>query len=144
MILKQNSLHYALWYIFDRLWFITSNVANLLLGGTIFLSGFYRLLGADIGSGNFFVDSSIRVPFLISTGENVVIERGAKIETARVLGSGDVLIGKVKLEDNVVVGPNTHIGLDSSIGSSTIIQAVSRIPQGSRLSSDVVVEGITF
>jgi non-ribosomal peptide synthetase-like protein len=144
MILKQNSLTYALWYIFDRLWFITSNVANSLLGGTIFLSGFYRLFGANIGSGNFFINSSICLPFLISTGDNVAIERGAKIETARVLGSGDVLIGEVKLEDNVVVGPNAHISLDSSIGSSTIVQAISRIPQGSRLSSDVVVEGVTF
>jgi non-ribosomal peptide synthetase-like protein len=142
-IIRRNSFQYLCWYNFDRLWFVTRMLAEAILGGTIFFPHFYKLFGAKIGNNNFFEDlSDLRLPFMLTTGDNVVVETEAKVETIRFMQNGDISIGAIVLEENVVVGPNTHIGLGSTVGSSSVIKALSRVPDNITIPRNTVVAGV--
>ena len=110
------------WFIFDRMWFITGTSATGMLGGTIWLSKVYQLFGADIGPHAFFQDTFVRVPFMISLKDRVTIETGATLETVCFLFDGSILFDTITLESDVVIGSHCFIGLGSHVEKSVLMQ----------------------
>ena len=140
-IIRQNSFQYVYWYVFDRLWFVTCSIFGYILGGSIFFPSFYKLFGSDVGKNNFFEDVYLRLPFMMTTGYNVIVESGAMIETLRFSRNGDVCIGPIILGNNVVVGPNTHIGLGSTLGCSVVVTALSVVPVECKVPMNTTILG---
>eukprot|EP00984_Skeletonema_dohrnii_P009898 scaffold3811_cov108-Skeletonema_dohrnii-CCMP3373.AAC.1 len=99
--IKRSSATFGLWYVFDRLWFVSRMGAALMFRGTKFHLWFYDAFGCRIGRNNFFEDADVRLPFMLTTGNNVVVETGAKLETIVIKKNGDVAV------DDLVIGDNT-------------------------------------
>lgn len=55
------------------------------------------------------------------------------------MSNGDVHIGLIALGDNVVVGPNSHIGLGALLGSSSHVKALSVVQQLCEVEEDTTV-----
>ena len=142
IMIRRGSLQYFCWYNFDRFWFVTQLFAEAAFGGTIFLPLFCKLYGANIGKNNFFEDMArLRLPFMLTTGDNVVVESNTKLETIQFAPNGDIMIGMVTLQENVVIGSNAHIGLGSTIGNSSFIKALSIVPDHVTIKSGCIIEG---
>ena len=60
---------------------MSRSIAALMFCGTKFHSWFLSAFGCSIGRNNFFEDADVRLPFMLTTGNNVVVEAGAKLET---------------------------------------------------------------
>ena len=78
---------------------------------------------------------------MLNTGDNVVVEAGAKLETLVVQKNGDITIGNITLSSNTVVGSNTHIGLGAWLGGSVFIKPLSVVPQGKVIEAKTIVCG---
>jgi len=139
--IKRISATFGLWYVFDRLWFISQMGAAGMFRGTKFFAWFYKAYGCSIGRDNFFEDAYVRLPFMLTTGNNVVVETGAKLETLVIKKNGDIAVDEIVLGDNTVIGPNTHIGLGAKIGASCLIKSLSVVQQKRQIADSTVVMG---
>uniref|UniRef100_A0A7S1ZVC4 AMP-dependent synthetase/ligase domain-containing protein n=1 Tax=Trieres chinensis TaxID=1514140 RepID=A0A7S1ZVC4_TRICV len=139
--IRRGSFYYALWYVFDRLWFVINMVTGRMFGGTVFYAWVYKAFGADIGKWNFFEDVQVRLPFMLLTGDCVAVEAGAKLETIIEQSNGDIIIDFLILEDNVVVGPNSYIGLGAHLGASSVIKPLSMVSFGSKTQDETTILG---
>ena len=140
-IIKRGSLQYALWYVFDRLWLVTGMVCASTFGGTLWLSSIYSLFGASIGQKTFLEDTFVRLPFMLTIKDGTVVEADVKLETIRVLHNGDIEIGRIVLESNVVVGSGSFVGYRTKVGSYSILRPLSRLPSGNTIKKNCVLEG---
>ena len=139
--IRRSSVTFGLWYVFDRIWFMTRMIGSGLFHGTIFHAWFYKVYGADIGKNNFFEGTDVRLPFMLTTGDNVVVEAGAKLEMVVIKKNGDVAVDKLVLGDDTAVGPNTHIGLGAKIGASCMIKNLSLVQRGRKIPDATIIEG---
>jgi acetyltransferase-like isoleucine patch superfamily enzyme len=139
--IKRSSAAYILWYVFDRLWHVTSAANSRLFGGTIFESWIYRAYGGSIGKNNYFEGKDVRLPFMLKTGDNVVVEAGAKLETLVIKKNGDVSIDQLVLGTDTVIGPNCHVGLGAKIGASCMIKSLSVIQRRQQIADSKIVTG---
>mmetsp|Transcript_25950 Transcript_25950/g.39217 ORF Transcript_25950/g.39217 Transcript_25950/m.39217 type:complete len:524 (+) Transcript_25950:3-1574(+) len=139
--IKRSSATFGLWYVFDRLWFFSRMGAGLMFHGTKFHLWFYAAFGCSIGRDNFFEDADVRLPFMLTTGNNVVVEAGAKLETLVIKKNGDVAVDELFLGDNTVIGPSTHIGLGAKIGASCLIKSLSLVQRGRRIADSKMIMG---
>ena len=112
-------------------------------GGTIWLSKIYELFGAEVGCQTFFEDTFIRVPFLISVGDRVVVEKDATLETVQYLKNRSIHFDSITLESDVVVGTNSFVGLGSSIGRSSMVKPLTTVLECTKLPRDTVVTGVS-
>jgi len=141
-VIRGDSLQFLLWYNFDRFWYMTGSFVEHVFGGTIFLPLFCKLYGANIGGNNFMEDiAKLRLPFMLTTGNNVVVQSQTRLQTVELLANGDVLIGEIVLGENVVVGPNAHVGLGSNVQASSIIKSLSIVPDNSIIDPGTIIEG---
>jgi len=140
-IIKRGSLQYALWYVFDRLWLVTGMISAATFGGTLWLSSIYSLFGAKIGKKTFFEDAFVHLPFMLTVKDKTVVEADVKLETIRILKNGDVEVGRIVLESNVVVGAGSYIGSDTRVGSYSILKPLSRLPSGNKIEKNSILEG---
>mmetsp|Transcript_27257 Transcript_27257/g.44260 ORF Transcript_27257/g.44260 Transcript_27257/m.44260 type:complete len:385 (-) Transcript_27257:1207-2361(-) len=139
--IKRSSVTFGLWYVFDRIWFMTRMIGSGLLRGTIFYTWLYKFCGGDIGENNFFEGSDVRLPFMLTTGDNVVVEAGAKLEMVVIKKNGDVTVDELVVGDGTVIGPNTHIGLGAKIGASCMIKSLSLVQRGRKIPDATIIEG---
>ena len=140
-IIKQGTATFGLWYVFDRLWYVTRSLASGLFGGTAFHALFYKALGSSIGRNNYFEDADVRLPFMLTTGDNVVVEAGAKLETVVITKNGDVAVNNLIIGKDTVIGPNTHIGLGAKIGASCCILSLSLVQRGRNVADATIIGG---
>lgn len=73
----------------------------------MFLIFFFYIIvfGAKIGQNTFFEGGVYtRLPFMLSCGDNVVVEVGAKLETLVVKQNGDIAIDRLMVGDDAVIG----------------------------------------
>jgi len=132
---------YALWYVFDRLWMVTGMISATTFGGTWWLPTIYSVLGAKIGKKTFLEDAFVHLPFMLTVKDHTVVETGVKLETIRILRNGDVQVGRIVLESNVVVGAASYIGSDTRVGSRSILKPLSRLPSGNKIGKNSILEG---
>ena len=143
LTILKNSWKYTVWYVFDRLWFITGTMSAGTFGGTIWLSKIYELFGAEVGCQTFFEDTFIRVPFLISVGNRFVVEEDATLETVQFLTNGSIHFDSITLESDVVFGTNSFVVLGYSIGQSFMLKPISTVLECTKIPRDTVLTGVS-
>lgn len=63
------------------------------------------MFGAKVGQNTFFEGGVYtRLPFMLSCGDDVVVEVGAKLETLVVKQNGDIAIDRLIIGDGAVIG----------------------------------------
>ena len=143
-VIKRKSIVFSFWYAFDRLWNIVGFISSEVFGGTIWLPTIYRFFGARIGKKAFFENTFVQIPFKLKCMDRIIIEKDAIIETLRYLPSGDIKIGEVTLESNVLVGSNSFIGHSSRIGQGSVIRPLTRVPAENVVKENIIMEGLCF
>ncbi|KAL7490655.1 hypothetical protein ACHAWT_000207 [Skeletonema menzelii] len=78
---------------------------------------------------------------MLMTGDNVVVEAGAKLEMVVIKKNGDVTVDELVVGDDTVIGPNTHIGLGAKIGASCMIKSLSLVQRGRKIPDATIIEG---
>lgn len=100
----------------------------------------FKLYGVKVGSSTALFDAYIDVEF-IEMGKNCVIGQGAVIMSA-MLTQDLLIIRKVQMGDNVVIGAHSIVSPGTIIGDNTIIGAMSTTHVGQVLESNWVYFGI--
>ena len=85
------------------------------------------MCGEEVGCQTLFGDTLIRVPFLLSVGDRVVVEKDATLETVQYLKNGSINFDSITLESDVVFGTNSFVSLGYSIGRSFILKPLSTV-----------------
>ena len=101
------------------------------------------MCGEEVGCQTLFGDTLIRVPFLLSVGDRVVVEEDATLETVQFIKNGSIYFDSITLESDVVVGTNSFVGLGSSIGRSSMVKPLTTVLECTKIPRDTVVTGVS-
>ncbi len=132
---------HRLWgWFFFRVWLVEKALAAaplFLLGGTPFLGGYYRLLGARIGRDVLLASSLLHLPELITIGSGTRINSGthifARAVNDRVLELRPVEIGRdCHIGANSVLMPGARMEDSAALGDQSLLTGGERIPAGRR------------
>lgn len=126
----------ARWLIFSGIHIILITTVLPLVAGTPFNQMYFRLLGCKIGKNVFINTAGLHDAYLLELGDNVVIGGKADI-TCHIFEAGYLILSKIKIGNNVLVGshtllqPGVTIGQNCSIGIYTHLRKNTTIPDGS-------------
>ncbi|KAL2641753.1 hypothetical protein R1flu_009340 [Riccia fluitans] len=98
------SAEYVRWWTLYRLQDFASTAIASELRGTIFLTFWYRLLGAEIEDGVHLDTTDITDPWLMSIGKDSVVAEGVTIQSHQV-NAGVVRFGGIRVGSFCSVGP---------------------------------------
>lgn len=140
-VIQRGSPKYVAWYVFDRLWFLTGNVATAAFGGTVWLPWIYRMFGADIGVRTFIEDSFVRVPFLLSIGDCSVVETEATLKTVSFHLDGSISFGTIEIESDTVIGAHSVMGMGSCLRQFAWVKGLSHVESGATVPERTIVQG---
>lgn len=99
---------------------------------------FYRLMGAKIGSGAI-ISGELTDPHLVEIGENVILGQGAQLSShaiIRVGGGLALVIRKIQIDANVIIGGRTLIFPGARVGSGAMVNAMSLVGMGVEVGAD--------
>ncbi|CAM6111386.1 unnamed protein product [Calypogeia fissa] len=128
------SLSYVRWWTLYRLQDFASNSLARYLRGTVFLSYWYRSLGAEIGENVLLDTVDITDPALLSVGSGAVIGEGATIHSHEV-NSGLVIMQSIRIGKGCVVGPYAVVQRGSILDPGSKISALGKTAIGERFFS---------
>ena len=124
---------YPLWgAYYVRWWFVRrflSIVPVQFLAGTPMMRLYYRLLGADIGSGAFLGLDDIDAADLVSIGAGAVISEGAVFATVSV-ERGLLRLGRVDIGCDAFLGTTAVVGRGGRVGDGAVLEDLSALPAG--------------
>jgi carbonic anhydrase/acetyltransferase-like protein (isoleucine patch superfamily) len=118
------SVSYVRWWTNYRLQDFASSTLACYLRGTVFLSYWYRLMGAEIDDGVLLETNDITDPALVSIGSGTVIGEGATLQSHEV-NSGSIRIGR-----ECVVGPHAVVQSGSTLHSGSKVGALGKTEVG--------------
>ncbi len=122
---------------------IINNPFSSIIKDDIFLSNiFYKLLG--LKSSGFFVinfNSIIADPWHTEIGNNVIISSNCII-SAHIMENGKLIIKKVKLKDNSILGFNSAMGPGTELGENSLLGAFSALKKFTKIPNNEVWVGI--
>jgi non-ribosomal peptide synthetase-like protein len=133
LIGKYKEGAYPLWGgYYLRFWFV-SRVLDLvpvrMMRGTPFLTIYYRLLGAKIGKNTFIGTDCFRVCDMVSIGDNSSVNADAHL-MAYSISNGNLIIGKIDIGKNCVIGTRSVIGENTKIEDGAELGELSLLPSG--------------
>ncbi len=99
---------FARWIIYSGLHVILFNMVLPYVSGTIWNKLFYKILGAKIGKNVFINSPKLSDAYLLELGDNVVIGGDASI-TCHIFEGNTLILGNIKIGNNVLVGAETYI-----------------------------------
>jgi non-ribosomal peptide synthetase-like protein len=123
---------YFRWWLADRL--VEAAPVYLLAGSSLY-AWWLRLLGARIGRDVIIGSMTLRVPELITFGDNVSIGNGVNFENARV-ERGRLILGPITLEDDACVSSyavlegNTRVGRRGHLEGQSALADGAAVPDG--------------
>ena len=103
-----SSFTFARWIIYSGLHVILLNLVLPYISGTIWNKLFYKLLGAKIGKNVFINSPKLSDAYLLELGDNVVIGGDASI-TCHIFEGNHLILGNIKIGNNVLIGAETYI-----------------------------------
>lgn len=133
-----SSPTFVRWIIYSGLHVILLNMVLPYVSGTIWNRLFYKVLGAKIGKNVFINSPKLSDAYLLELGDNVVIGGDASI-TCHIFEGNSLILGKIKIGNNVLLGAesyimpgvtiedNCNIGLKASIRKNKTIKEKSMI-----------------
>jgi len=117
---------------------VSHRVAQMFLGLVIpsFLATmYYRMMGANIGSGVQLLSIRINDASMITIGDGVVVGGDATIN-GHLVESGEIVLAPVRIGDGAVIGggsvvqPGCKIGKGSVVASRAVLPKWTEVPDG--------------
>ncbi|GAA0144094.1 hypothetical protein LIER_04625 [Lithospermum erythrorhizon] len=139
------SLDFVKWWTLYKAQEISSKVLAVHLRGTVFLSYWFQLLGAKIGSSVLLDTIDITDPALVSIGDGVVIAEGALIQSHEVR-NGVLSFLPIKIGRNSSIGPYSVVLKGSTVregGELPALQKADAFIPGSRLGISRTIHKLT-
>ncbi len=112
-----GSFTFARWIIYSGLHVILLNMVLPYVSGTIWNRLFYKLLGAKIGKNVFINSPKLSDAYLLEIGDNVVIGGDASI-TCHIFEGDKLILGKIKIGSNTLIGAESYIMPGAEIGDN--------------------------
>lgn len=97
-------------------------------------------MGAKVGRG-FVLMGKIFNPDLVECGDNVLIGDGALL-TAHIVSGDRLVLGKIKIGDDVTVGIRSLVMPDVEVGDRSTIASYAVVTRGTRIPPDEIWGGI--
>jgi len=134
-------------FIFIR-WLIYSGLHTFLLHfvlpyttGTCWARMFYRLIGAKIGKNVFINTNGLHDAYLLELSDNVVIGGNTDI-SCHIFEGNELILGKVKIGSNTLIGTGCYIMPGAEIGNRCNIGIYSYIRKKKKIEDNSMIMAI--
>jgi len=129
-------------------WLIYSGLHTFLLHfvlpyttGTCWSRIFYRLLGAKIGKNVFINTNGLHDAYLLELGDNVVV--GGKTDiSCHIFEGNELILGKVKIGSNTLIGTGCYIMPGAEIGNHCNIGIYSYVRKKKKIEDNSMIMAI--
>jgi len=129
-------------------WLIYSGLHTFLLHfvlpyttGTCWSRIFYRLLGAKIGKNVFINTNGLHDAYLLELGDNVVIGGNTDI-SCHIFEGNELILGKVKIGSNTLIGTGCYIMPGAEIGNHCNIGIYSYVRKKKKIEDNSMIMAI--
>lgn len=123
------SVDFVKWWTLYRAMDFASTMLAIHLRGIVFITWWYRLLGADIGK-NVVLDSiDITDPCLVSIADESVVSEGVTLQGHQVK-NGMLVLGSVRIGSHSSVGPFAFLQIGTVLASESVFPALHRTEMG--------------
>ena len=121
-----SSFTFIRWLIYSGLHILLLNTVMPFMAGSDFAKIFYRKLGAKIGKNVFINTRGLHDAYLLEIGDNVVVGGETDI-SCHIFEGNHLILGKIKIGDNTLIGTHCYIMPDVTIGNKCNIGLYSYI-----------------
>ncbi len=121
-----SSFTFVRWLIYSGLHILLLNTVLPFMAGSSFSKVFYRILGAKIGKNAFINTRGLHDAYLLEIGDNVVIGGETDI-SCHIFEGNSLILGKIKIGNNTLIGTHCYIMPDVTIGNKCNIGLYSYI-----------------
>jgi len=129
-------------------WLIYSGLHTFLLHfvlpyttGTCWSRMFYRLLGCKVGKNVFINTNGLHDAYLLELGDNVVI--GGKTDiSCHIFEGNELILGKVKIGSNTLIGTGCYIMPGAEIGDHCNIGIYSYVRKKKKIEDNSMIMAI--
>ena len=123
---KTSSFTFIRWLTYSGLHILLLNTVLPFMAGSVFSRIFYRILGAKIGKNVFINTKGLHDAYLLEIGDNVVIGGETNI-SCHIFEGNELILGKIKIGNNTLIGTDCYIMPDVTIGSNCSIGLYSYV-----------------
>lgn len=133
-----SSFLFIRWLIYSGLHILLLNTVLPFMAGSNFAKIFYRILGAKIGKNVFINTRGLHDAYLLEIEDNVVIGGETDI-SCHIFEGNSLILGKIKIGSNTLIGthcyimPDVTIGEKCNIGLYSYIRKKRKIDDGSMI-----------
>jgi len=121
-----SSFLFIRWLIYSGLHILLLNTVMPFMAGSNFSKIFYRILGAKIGKNVFINTRGLHDAYLLEIGDNVVVGGETDI-SCHIFEGNSLILGKIKIGSNTLIGTHCYIMPDVTIGDKCNIGLYSYI-----------------
>ena len=121
-----SSFLFIRWLIYSGLHILLLNTVLPFMAGSSFAKIFYRILGAKIGKNTFINTRGLHDAYLLEIGDNVVVGGETDI-SCHIFEGNSLILGKIKIGSNTLIGTHCYIMPDVTIGDKCNIGLYSYI-----------------
>jgi len=129
-------------------WLIYSGLHTLLLHlvlpyttGTCWSRMFYRILGCKVGKNVFINTKGLHDAYLLELGDNVVIGGNTDI-SCHIFEGNELILGKVKIGSNTLIGTGCYIMPGAEIGNHCNIGIYSYVRKKKKIEDNSMIMAI--
>jgi len=121
-----SSFTFLRWLIYSGLHILLLNTVLPFMAGSSFAKIFYRILGAKIGKNTFINTRGLHDAYLLEIGDNVVVGGETDI-SCHIFEGNSLILGKIKIGSNTLIGTHCYIMPDVTIGDKCNIGLYSYV-----------------
>jgi len=121
-----SSFTFLRWLIYSGLHILLLNTVLPFMAGSSFAKVFYKILGAKIGKNTFINTRGLHDAYLLEIGDNVVIGGETDI-SCHIFEGNSLILGKIKIGSNTLIGTHCYIMPDVTIGDKCNIGLYSYV-----------------
>jgi hypothetical protein len=135
-----GSQQFIRWMIYSGIYLIVNKTILPMTLMTFFSDLFFRILGCRIGKNAHINTPHLNDPQFLEIGENVIVG-GMTNLSCHIFEGGRLILGRIRIGDNSLIGtgcyinPGVTIGSNCSIGMYSFIRKNTSIPDKSHISS---------
>lgn len=127
---------YPIWGLYYFRWWVVQRLSVLIhikwLQGSPAIRFYLRAMGAKIGNDAIIGDVTIGAPDLVRIGTRASTGAKVSLDNAQLIGN-ELVIGRIDIGDDVVIGASCVVGPDTVIGNYSEIADLTVIPAGAKI-----------
>lgn len=136
-----NSGIFARWLVYSGVHIILLYTVLPFMSGTPFAKLFYKILGCKIGKNVFINTRGLHDSYLLEIEDNVVIGGESNIN-CHIFEGNELILGKVKIGSNTLIGASTYIMPGATIGKKCNIGVYSYIRKNRVIPDNSIIMAI--